>query len=160
MFLYNCVYSLLVLFVVMENLNIYKLQDNPTQIQQKLNDQSHTIEQAENDISMSSSSSTLSSSLSSSTSSSKPLKGNLTSEKRTTEAPKLVSRSENGHSEQTPKTAKSLVQKCRLNVSSTRNPSAKKAKRDSVQNEHSPVLFVPKTPKKSVCYCSGNFYPL
>ena len=80
MFMYNCVYSMLVLFVVIKNLNIYTLQDNATQIQQKLKDRSHIIEQAENDISTSSSS-TLSSSLSSSTSSSKPLTCKLTSEK-------------------------------------------------------------------------------
>ena len=147
--------------MVIKNLNIYTLQDNPTRIQQNLNDRSHTIEQAENDVSMSSlSSSTLSSSLSSSTSSSKPLKGKLTSEKGTKKAPKLVSRSENGHSEQTQKAAKSLVQKHRLNASSTRNPSAKKAKRDSVENEHPPVLFMPNTPTTSVHYCSVNFYPL
>ena len=54
MFMYNYFYSLLVLFVVIKNLNIYTLQDNPTRIQQKLNDRSHTIEQAENDTSTSS----------------------------------------------------------------------------------------------------------
>ena len=89
-----------------------------------------------------------------------PLKGKSTSKKGTTKAPKLVSRSKNGHPEQTPKATKSLVQKCRLNVSSTRNPSAKKAKRDSVENEHPPVPFMPNTPTTSVCYCSVNFYPL
>ena len=116
--MYNYFYSLLVLFVVIKNLNIYTLQDNPTQIQQKLNDRSHTIEQAENDTStsLSSSSLTLSSSLSSSMSTPEPLKGKSTSEKGTTKAPKLVSRSKNGHPEQTPKAAKSLVQKCRLNA--------------------------------------------
>ena len=54
---------LLVLFMVIKNLNIYTLQDNPMWIQQKLNDRSHKIEQAENDVSTLSSS-TLSSSLS------------------------------------------------------------------------------------------------
>ena len=85
MFMYNYFYSLLVLFVVIKNLNIYTLQDNPTWIQQKLNDQSHTIEQVENDTSMSlslSSLSTLSSSLLSSMSTPEPLKGKSTSEKR------------------------------------------------------------------------------
>ena len=162
MFMYNYFYSLLVLFVVIKNLNIYTLQDNSTWIQQKLNDRSHTIEQAENDTSTSSSSSslTLSSSLSSSMSSPEPLKGKSTSEKGTTKAPKLVSRRKNGHPEQTPKAAKSLVQKRRLNASSTRNPSAKKAKRDSVENEHPPVPFMPNTPTTSVRYCSVSFYPL
>ena len=159
--MYNYFYSLLVLFVVIKNLNIYTLQDNPIRIHQKLNDQSHTIEQAENDTSTSSSSLlTLSSSLSSSMSTPEPLKGKLTSEKGTTKAPKLVSRSKNGHPEQTPKAAKLLVQKRRLNASSTRNPSAKKAKRDSVENEHPPVPFMPNTPTTLVRYCSVNFYPL
>ena len=84
----------------------------------------------------------------------------MTSEKGTTKAPKLVSRSKNGHPEQTPKAGKSLVQKCRLNVSSTRNPSAKKAKRDSVENEHPPMPFMPNTPTTLVHYFSVNFYPL
>ena len=103
MFMYNYLYSLLVLFLVIKNLNIYTLQDNPTWIQQKLNDQSHTIEQAENATSTSSSSSsssspsTLSSSLSLSMSTPEPLKCKLTSEKGTTKAQKLVSRSKNGH---------------------------------------------------------------
>ena len=133
--------------MVIKNLNIYTLQDNPTWIQQKLNDRSHIIEQAENDTSTSSSLSllslslTLSSSLSLSMSTPEPLKGESTSEKGTSKAPKLVSRSKNGHPKQTPKAMKSLVQKCRLNVSSTRNPSAKKAKRDSVEmNTHQCLL--------------------
>ena len=153
--MYNCIYSLLVLFLVIKNLNIYSLQENPRQIPQKLKDQSHILEQAENDVSTSSSL-TLSSSLSSSTSSSEPLKRKSTSEKRTTNAPKLVSRSENGHSKQTPKVTKSLVQKRRLNASSTRNPSAKKAKRDSFESERP---LVSRRPFKDslVCLCTIAF---
>ena len=134
MFMYNYFYSLLVLFVVIKNLNIYTLQDNPLWIQQKLNDQSHTIEQAENDTSTSSSSLllllTLSSSLSLSTSTPEPLKGKLTSEKGTTKAPKLVSRSKNGHPEQTPKAVKSLVQKCKMQIKCIiyKKPLGKKSK--------------------------------
>ena len=139
--------------MVIKNLNIYSLQENPRQIPQKLKDRSHILEQAENDVSTSSSSTLPSSS---STSSSEPLKRKSTSEKRTTNAPKLVSRSENGHSKQTPKVTKSLVQKRRLNALSTRNPSAKKAKRDSFESERP---LVSRRPFKDslVCLCTIAF---
>ena len=129
MFMYNYFYSLLVLFVVIKNLNIYTLQDNPIRIHQKLNDRSHTIEQAENDTSTSLLSSlTLSSSLSLSMSTPEPLKGKLTSEKGTTKAPKLVSRSKNGHPEETPKATKSLVQKTQIKCIIYKQPLGKESK--------------------------------